>query len=71
MAPTFLYGLDAPVARDFAGRPWRELYTSEFRARHPVRAIESWGTREHGAAPRSAADEKLLEELAGAAGISD
>jgi hypothetical protein len=29
MTPTFLYGLGAPVARDFAGRPWPELYTSE------------------------------------------
>jgi predicted AlkP superfamily phosphohydrolase/phosphomutase len=62
MAPTFLYGLGAPVARDFAGRPWRELFTEEYRERHPVREIESWGTREHSVAP-SAADEKLLEEL--------
>jgi predicted AlkP superfamily phosphohydrolase/phosphomutase len=63
MAPTFLYGLGAPVARDFAGRPWQELYTKEFRQRHPVRDIESWGTREHGGVEPSAVDEKLLEEL--------
>ena len=63
MAPTFLYGLDAPVARDFPGRPWQELFTADFRARHPLREIETWGTREHAAAAPSAADEKLLEEL--------
>jgi hypothetical protein len=63
MTPTFLYGLGAPIARDFPGRVWRELYTEGFRARHPPREIETWGTREHAAAPESAADEKLLEEL--------
>jgi predicted AlkP superfamily phosphohydrolase/phosphomutase len=63
MAPTFLYGLDAPVARDFPGRPWRELFTADFRTRHPIREIDTWGTREHATAAPSAADEKLLEEL--------
>jgi predicted AlkP superfamily phosphohydrolase/phosphomutase len=63
MAPTFLYGLDAPVARDFAGRPWQEIYSPAYRARHPLREIDTWGTREHGSATRSTGDEKLLEEL--------
>ena len=62
MAPTFLYGLDAPVARDFAGRPGGALHR-RLPSAAPLRAIESWGTREHGDATPSAADEKLLEEL--------
>jgi predicted AlkP superfamily phosphohydrolase/phosphomutase len=63
MTPTFLYGLDAPVARDFPGRAWRELFTDDFRARHQLRKIATWGTREHGEAPPAAGDEALLEEL--------
>ena len=43
MTPTFLYGLDAPVARDFPGRPWRELFTDDFRARHQVQADRHLG----------------------------
>ncbi len=63
VAPTLLYGLGLPVAEDFAGRPWQELYTSEFRARQPLRRIRTWGVRAGGEAATSAADERLLEEL--------
>lgn len=63
MAPTFLYGLDLPVAEGFVGRPWTELFRPEYRAAHPVRKIRSWGVRRAGGARTSGADEKLLEEL--------
>jgi predicted AlkP superfamily phosphohydrolase/phosphomutase len=63
IAPTLLYGLGLPVAEDFAGRAWTELYTAEFRDRHPLRTIRSWGVRRNLPARTSAADEKLLREL--------
>lgn len=63
MAPTFLYGMDLPVAEGFAGRPWTELYRERYRESHPVRKIRSWGVRRAGGARTSGADEKLLEEL--------
>jgi len=63
LAPTILYGLGLPVAEDFAGRAWTELYTEAFRRRHPLTTIPTWGTREPGATTRSKADQELLEEL--------
>jgi predicted AlkP superfamily phosphohydrolase/phosphomutase len=63
MAPTFLYGMDLPVAEGFAGRPWTELYHKAYRESHPVRKIRSWGVRRATGARTSGADEKLLEEL--------
>ena len=63
MAPTLLYGLGLPVAENFAGRAWTELYTEDFREAHPLRTIRSWGVRKGGGARSSVADEKLLEEL--------
>lgn len=63
MAPTFLYGMDLPVAQGFAGRPWTELFRKEYRKAHPVRTIRSWGVRRASGARTSGADEKLLEEL--------
>jgi predicted AlkP superfamily phosphohydrolase/phosphomutase len=63
VAPTLLYGVDAPAADDFAGRAFLELYRAELRERRPLRRIPSWGTREQlGPAP-TGADEKLIEEL--------
>jgi predicted AlkP superfamily phosphohydrolase/phosphomutase len=63
MAPTFLYGMDLPVAEGFAGRPWTELFRKEYREAHPVRTIRSWGVRRARGVRTSGADEKLLEEL--------
>jgi hypothetical protein len=64
MAPTMLYALGLPVAEDFAGRPWTELFQESFRTAHPLRQIKSWGGREvAGGASRSASDEKLLDDL--------
>lgn len=63
LAPTILYGLGLPVAEDFAGRPWTELFTAEFRRRHPLTRIATWGVREPGELTRSKADQELIEEL--------
>jgi predicted AlkP superfamily phosphohydrolase/phosphomutase len=70
LAPTLLYALGLPVADDFAGRPWTELFTPALRARQPLRRIASWGALGEGAATPSAADAQLLEEL-GALGYLD
>lgn len=65
VAPTLLYGLGLPVAGDFTGRAWVELYTEELRRRRPLRRIASWAPAGEagGTTTRSAADEALLEEL--------
>lgn len=65
LAPTILYRLGLPVAADFAGAARRDLYTAEFRARHPLRSIESWGERSADGPSSSPADAKLLAELRG------
>jgi hypothetical protein len=65
IAPTVLYGLDAPVAEDFVGRPWLELYSKTFRDTHPVRSIATWGSRDAGGPYPSPADEPILDELRG------
>lgn len=70
MAPTMLFGLGLPVAENFAGRAWTELYTTSYRDRNPVRRIASWQMEREGEVTRSAEDEALLEEL-GALGYLD
>ena len=63
IAPTLLYGFGLPVAEDFAGRAWQELFTAEYRASRPLRTIESWGEREGTEAATSKADEEILDDL--------
>ncbi len=63
LAPTVLYGLGLPVARDFAGKARVTLFRPEFRARHPLREIPTWGKRRAAGPTASAADEALVEEL--------
>jgi predicted AlkP superfamily phosphohydrolase/phosphomutase len=63
MAPTILDGVGLPVAENFVGRAWTELFTEDFRQRHPLRTIRSWGGAKKGAARSSGADEKLIREL--------
>jgi predicted AlkP superfamily phosphohydrolase/phosphomutase len=63
MTPTVLYGLGLPVAENFAGKPWTELYTDEFRRGHTVRTIRSWGVQRAATVRASPADDKLLQEL--------
>jgi predicted AlkP superfamily phosphohydrolase/phosphomutase len=63
IAPTILYGLGLPVGEDFAGKPWLELFDSEYRARRPLRTVASWGAMGEGEALASAADEEILDDL--------
>jgi predicted AlkP superfamily phosphohydrolase/phosphomutase len=63
ITPTVLYGLGLPVAENFVGRAWTELYRPEFRGRHPLRTIRTWGPSRQAAARNSKADDKLIQEL--------
>ena len=63
VAPTVLYGLGLPVAEDFAGKPWLDLYSAEYRQARPLRTIASWGVTGAGEALASAADEEILDDL--------
>lgn len=63
VAPTILYAVGLPYGRDFVGRPLAGLFTAEFRARHPLRAVSTWGRRAASGTVPSSADEKLVEEL--------
>jgi len=45
LAPTILYALGVPVARDLAGRPLTTLFTPEFVSRFPVRYVARYGAR--------------------------
>jgi predicted AlkP superfamily phosphohydrolase/phosphomutase len=64
IAPTLLYGLGLPVAEDFAGRAWRELFRPAYREGRPLRTIPTWGEMaESRAAETSEADEAILDDL--------
>jgi predicted AlkP superfamily phosphohydrolase/phosphomutase len=63
ITPTVLYGLGLPVAENFAGRAWTELYRPEFRSGHPLRTIRTWGASRRPEALNSKADDKLIQEL--------
>ena len=63
ITPTLLYALALPVAQDFDGQPRLDVFNREFRSRHPVRTIRSWGPRDPAAAATSEADADLMEEL--------
>jgi hypothetical protein len=64
IAPTILYALGLPVGDDFAGEACLDLFRPDFVRGRPVRRIASWGERASGAAPTSAQDQKLLDDLA-------
>ncbi len=63
IAPTLLYGLGLPVAEDFAGRAWTELFSAEFRRAHPLETIPTWGDPRDGAVATSGEDEAILKQL--------
>jgi predicted AlkP superfamily phosphohydrolase/phosphomutase len=63
IAPTLLYGLGLPVAEDFTGRAWPELFTPAFQRRHPLRQIATWGRPKQGAAAADGADDEVLRDL--------
>jgi predicted AlkP superfamily phosphohydrolase/phosphomutase len=63
ITPTLLYGLGLPVAEDFAGRAFVELYGEDYRRSRPLRSIPTWGLMGEGEALASAADEEILDDL--------
>jgi len=63
VTPTLLYAMNLPIAQDFDGRPQTDLFRAEFRRRHPVHTIATWGVREPGEAITSEVDDELIEEL--------
>ena len=63
ITPTLLFGLGLPVAEDFDGEAYPQLFREEFRKRHPLRKIKSWGVRKAQNGQASKADDQLLDEL--------
>ncbi len=63
IAPTILVGLGLPVAEDFDGEPYPQLFREEFRRRHPLRKIKTWGLRKSASGQASKADDKLMDDL--------
>lgn len=63
ITPTLLFGLGLPVADDFDGEARRRLFREDFRNRHPLTTIPTWGVSETGEAASSEIDEKLKKEL--------
>jgi arylsulfatase A-like enzyme len=63
ITPTLLFGLGLPVAEDFDGEAYPQLFREEFRRRHPMRKIKSWGVRKADSAKASKADDQLLDDL--------
>jgi Type I phosphodiesterase / nucleotide pyrophosphatase len=65
LAPTVLYALGIPVARDLSGKPLTELFNKAFVERHPVRAVDTYGQpsavqAERGGKPL---DQEMLDRL--------
>lgn len=63
ITPTLLYALGLPIAEDFAGHVSSDLFRESFRARHPRRTIDTWGTLDERETVRSPADAELMDEL--------
>lgn len=64
IAPTVLHALGAPAARDMEGVVLTALFDEEWLAEHPVRYVESYGTRlVEGDAIPTEADDQIREEL--------
>ncbi len=63
ITPTLLFGLGLPVAEDFDGKVRKLLFRKEFRERHPLISIPTWGEIEPGEAAASEIDEELKKEL--------
>ncbi|HET9315308.1 MAG TPA: alkaline phosphatase family protein, partial [Vicinamibacteria bacterium] len=63
VAPTVLHLLGLPRSREMDGRVLESALTPAFRAAHPVRAVDSYGSRAAGRPTESRFDEEMLEEL--------
>lgn len=63
ITPTLLYGLGLPVAEDFDGEVWKQLYTRRFRRQNPLQTISTWGVRDAAGPKESEVDDEILGEL--------
>lgn len=63
ITPTLLYALGLPIADDFDGRPWLNLFTSTFQAKYPMQQIDSWGRMDGTSVTKSTEDEATLQQL--------
>ncbi len=65
VAPTVLYALGVPVARDLASPPLVELFARTFADAHPIRSVESYGARRAAIRAGSGAplDREMIERM--------
>jgi hypothetical protein len=63
VAPTVLHLLGLPQSREMDGRVLDGALSAEFRTAHPIRTVESYGTRTAARPTESRFDEAMLEEL--------
>lgn len=65
IAPTILHALGVPVSRELAGAPVLGVFSAEFLARFPVRAVDTYGRRASPATLREGQplDQEMIERL--------
>jgi len=65
VAPTLLYALGLPIARDIAGRPLLEIFAGEFRSAYPVRLVDTYGEprREPRRQTGAPLDQEMIDRL--------
>ncbi len=63
IAPTLLVGMGLPIADDFPGKAFTDLFTAEFRAAWPVQRIPTYGTMSDPGATSSQVDTEMVEQL--------
>jgi hypothetical protein len=63
VAPTVLHLLGLPRSRELEGRVLEPALRAEFRDRHPVRTVDTYGRRPRAQTAESAFDRDVLEEL--------
>lgn len=63
VAPTVLHLLGLPRSREMDGQVLEAALSGDFRAAHPVRTVDSYGTRATSRPTESRFDEAMLEEL--------
>jgi arylsulfatase A-like enzyme len=65
VAPTILFALGIPAARDLSGAPLTRLFNEQFVGRYPVRQVETYGQRVGGTPARGGQplDQEMLDRL--------
>ena len=65
VAPTILYALGVPIARDLAGVPLLGLFAREFAGRYPVREVPTYGLPSQDTAGRQGQplDQEMIDRL--------